>query len=134
MSPRTIRVLVIASVLCVFLGGLVTGYVLGRREPATVAPPQRERLIDQFARELALTGEQRAAIQAVLRDGERTVREAMQRVRPELEAKRSAMERSILDVLTPAQREQYRAMLPDGLPRPPPPGRGRPPHDEPPPP
>ena len=129
MSDRTIRLLVIASVLGVFLGGLVTGYVLGvHRSVEPVArdgrphgpPPPMEPLLDRFTAELGLSPPQRDAIATVLRDGERTMREAFARVRPELEAKRAEIEGAIANVLTEEQRARYREMLPDGLPRPPP--------------
>ena len=135
MSPRMIRLLVVASVIGVFLGGLVVGYVLGTRraaEPPSArrGPPPHHRpgppggvdhLLDEFAGRLELSGEQRDRIRAILVDGQRAAREITARVRPELEARRAEMEAAIAEVLDDEQRARYREMLPDGLPRPPPP-------------
>jgi hypothetical protein len=127
MTDRIIRLLVIASVAGVFLGGLVTGYVLGTHraaEPAVLrgppGPPTREAFLAQFSADLGLSPPQRDAIAAVLRDGERDMRETFARLRPELEERRERIEAAIAAVLTAEQRARYREMLPDGLPRPPP--------------
>lgn len=139
MTDRIVRLLVIGSVIAVFLGGLVTGYVLGihrtvepRPAPADriggpppgPGPRQIDALLDRFSTEIGVSPDQRTALAAVLRDGQRGLRETMERLRPELEARRTAIEGAIDQILTPDQRDRYHAMMPDGLPRPPlgPPG------------
>ena len=130
MNDRIIRLLVIASVAGVFLGGLVTGYVLGTHRAGEAPafrgppgpPPGREAFLERFSAELGLTPPQHDAIAAILRDGERGVRETFARRRPELEQRRATIEAAITAVLTDEQRARYREMLPDGLPRPPPHG------------
>jgi Spy/CpxP family protein refolding chaperone len=139
VSPRAIRLLVIASVMGVFLGGLTVGYVLGVRRAAEPAPapapfgprpphppgppgppgPRVDRLLEEFAGRLALTPEQRDRIRTILADGARAAHEITLRVRPELEAERAEIEAAIADVLTEEQRARYREMLPEGLSRPP---------------
>jgi hypothetical protein len=136
MTDRIVRLLVIGSVIAVFLGGLVTGYVLGthragepppredRLGPPGPGPRQLDALLDRFTAEVGVSADQRAAIATVMRDGQRGLRETMERLRPELEARRTAIEGAIDQILTPDQRARYHAMMPDGLPRPPlgPPG------------
>lgn len=140
MTARAIRALVVTSVLGVFLGGLVVGYVLGTRRAAQVASPapsqppgprpppppevRIDRMLDVFARRLELTADQRAQIRRILLEGERDARAILERARPELEARRASLEAAIVDLLDEPQRVRYREMLPDGLPRPPggPPG------------
>lgn len=136
MTERMIRVLVIASIAAVFLGGLVTGYVLGLRraaEPAHLhpgaAPPPRGALLERFDAVLELSATQRDAIAKLLAEGERTMHETFARLRPELETHRQRIEKAIVDLLSEPQRARYREMMPDGLPRPrhAPPGPPRPP-------
>jgi hypothetical protein len=133
MTDRIVRLLVIGSVIAVFLGGLVTGYVLGIHRtvepgpppPAPIGPPpgpgprQLDALLDRFSTEIGVSPDQRAAIATVLHDGQRGLRDTMERLRPELEAHRAKIEGAIDQILTPEQRDRYHAMMPDGLPRPP---------------
>lgn len=132
MTDRIVRLLVIGSVIAVFLGGLITGYVLGthrageppprpgeRVGPPGPGPRQLDALLDRFTSEVGVSSDQRAAIATVMRDGQRGLRETMERLRPELESRRTAIEGAIDQILTDEQRARYHAMLPDGLPRPP---------------
>jgi hypothetical protein len=127
MNERMLRLLVVASIVGVFLGGLVIGYGLGVRRAAEPpasgpagGPPRLEELLDRFTARLGISPAQRDRIEQHLRDGERKLRETMTRVRPELESHREQIERAILDELTAEQRVKYHEILPHGLPRPPP--------------
>jgi hypothetical protein len=142
VKPRTIRVLVITSVLGVFLAGLVVGYAAalyragsdatppppGRRSPPDPAGGVGERIarrLERFGSVLELADDQRVALTKILTDGERAMLAITAGVRPQLQAKRAELEAEISAVLTVEQRVRYRDLVPGGLARPP----GRPPRD-----
>jgi uncharacterized membrane protein len=147
MNPRTIRLLVIASVLGVFLAGLVIGYgvrfyveneVVVRSPSPSEQPRTRRpfgdiaRRIERVGNDLGLSDAQRTTLTQILTEGERSAQAIIADVRPRLIAKRAEIEAEIAAVLTQAQRAHYREVVPGGLARPPggrpdgPPTRERP--------
>jgi len=75
--------------------------------------PRPERALDAFARDLALSPEQRAAADSILRrefEAANAIREATW---PRMEAVMSDTRRRLDSLLTPTQRERYRALLAD---------------------
>ncbi len=141
MSPRSIRLLVMVSVLGVLLAGLVAGYTLsiyrdqqlersmpsaGRPRPPRPAIDSESyvaRRLERLSRRLDLSEAQRAAILKILSDGNAAARATIDRVRPQLQTIRAEIEAAITAELTEEQRARYLTMDRDRAP----PGRS-PPH------
>jgi Spy/CpxP family protein refolding chaperone len=108
-------------ILAVFCVGLALGLVLGRRMP--LAPqrsgmfmgpagglggrPRAGMLIERLDRELQLTADQRARVQAIF-DGRRSHLEAVQRdIAARAEQERHDLQAEIRKVLTPDQQSRF---------------------------
>lgn len=121
MSDSRTRIWFSLFVLAVFCVGLALGLVLGRRMPLAsqrsgmfVGPPGgpggRPRggmLIERLDRELQLTADQKARVQAIF-DGRRTHLEAVQRdIAARAEQEQRDLQAEIRKVLTPDQQSRF---------------------------
>jgi Spy/CpxP family protein refolding chaperone len=107
---------IVLTLLVVFALGAVAGYfgeryVIHRRPPA--AGPQRPRFpsLDEFAKDLALTAEQKAKIGEIFKRNE----ERMKQLRTELHGRlrdiRSLLKNEIDSVLTPEQKQKLESLI-----------------------
>ena len=91
----------------------------GRRPPGPNEPrpdgprPGPERALDQFARELDLTAAQRTVADSILRHEFEAVNDIRAATWPQMQSVMDDTRRKLDSVLSPAQRERYRAMLAD---------------------
>ena len=92
-------------------GGMPGG---GRRPPGPNEPrPGPERALDQFAREVDLTEAQRTVADSILRHEFEAVNDIRAATWPRMQAVMDDTRRKLDTVLSPEQRERYRAMLAD---------------------
>lgn len=118
------------------IGALGTFLLLERPRPPgpMLGPPPPDRaFMDELEQRLALTPEQRDAIERILREGRREGEEIRHELRPRLERQIDATRERIDALLTPEQRDRFAALrreqrrridrfLLDGPPPPGPPG------------
>jgi len=84
------------------------------RPPSPNAKVRRpERALDAFARDLALSPEQRSAADSILRHEFETANAIREATWPRMEAVMNDTRRRLDSLLTPTQRERYRALLAD---------------------
>lgn len=102
----------------VLLGALVVGGAVGIAADRTLGPPEAAAapvpetgVVDEFAAELALTPEQRAAVDAILDERHRIIDSIMAPVRPQITAARDAARRQIRQRLTAEQQPRFDAYL-----------------------
>lgn len=114
---------VIAAAVLLFLSGLGTGWLLARPRSAGGPPPppaggppeaQLARMLEarlfavrRLERELDLTPEQRARIEALVQETQGRTRQAWQEMQPRLRDEFRRLREDIRAVLTPEQREQF---------------------------
>ena len=107
----------------VLVGALVVGGALGvafdrtlgdrllPRAEAAPVPPRPASVVDEFATELVLSAEQRAAVDSILDERHRIMDSIMDPVRPHLTAARDAARRQIRQRLTAEQQPRFDAYL-----------------------
>jgi hypothetical protein len=83
----------------------------GRPPSPNVIGPGSERAVDAFARDLALSAEQRAVADSILRHEFEAANAIREETWPRMEAVMNDTRRKLDSLLTPAQRERYRALL-----------------------
>ena len=83
----------------------------GRPPSPNVIGPGSERAVDAFARDLGLSTEQRAVADSILRHEFEAANAIREETWPRLAAVMDDTRRKLDSLLTPAQREQYRALL-----------------------
>jgi hypothetical protein len=131
-------------VLVVFALGLGTGLTIGRFGGRPWGPRPFGRPpgppLDRLTRELDLTADQQKQMEVVLQNAGKRFEGFRTRNRTEFETLRAQLSDDILKVLTPAQQERFKKLVPPmpgpgpGLgPRPPMGGQDEPPPAEPPP-
>ena len=85
--------------------------IRGRRPPPNVGRPGTERALDAFARELDLTPDQLTVADSILHHEFETMNEIRDATWPKMQAVMNDTRRKLDSILSPAQRERYRAML-----------------------
>lgn len=117
-------------VLVVFSLGLGTGLTIGRFGGRPRVPPAFGRApgppLDRLTRDLELSTDQQKQMETVLQNARKQFEAFRTRNRTEFETLRAQMSEEILEVLTPAQQERFKKLVP------PIPGPGRGPGPRPP--
>ena len=87
--------------------------IQGGRRPSSpnAGEPGPERALDAFARDLALSPEQRAVADSILRHEFAAANAIREESWPRMQAVMDDTRRKLDSLLTPAQRERYRALL-----------------------
>ena len=85
----------------------------GRPPSPNAKGPRPERALDAFARDLALSPEQRSAADSILRHEFEAANAIRETTWPRLESVMNDTRRRLDSLLTPTQRERYRALLAD---------------------
>ena len=128
MSDNRLRIWFVLFVLAVFCVGLAGGVLVGRRlfpapglffgfrgdPPAfggRMGGPPPQYLVEQMARELDLTPEQRTQVEGVLKASRGRVEEFQRDVRDRFENERRTLRDEIRKVLTPEQQQQFERWL-----------------------
>jgi hypothetical protein len=83
----------------------------GRPPSPNAIGPGSERAVDAFARDLALSPEQRAVADSILRHEFEEANAIREETWPRMEAVMNDTRRKLDSLLTPAQRERYHALL-----------------------
>ncbi len=83
----------------------------GRPPSPNAIGPGPERAVDAFARDLALSPEQRAVADSILRHEFEAANAIREETWPRMEAVMNDTRSKLDSLLTPAQRERYRALL-----------------------
>jgi hypothetical protein len=98
------------------LGAFLTGGAVGFAADRVVSPPRPDvfneaTLIDELARELKLSPEQRVVVDSVWDWRRKQSREIMKTVRPTLDAVRDSARVLMMNTLDDAQKTAFRALL-----------------------
>jgi hypothetical protein len=117
-------------------GRFLHGPLFGRRPPPRPSPAA---MASQLSRELGLNSTQQQQVEEAFKQGAGRLEQFQSKTRQEFDALRAQLDADIERVLTPEQRDKYRARLRDRRHGPPPMGGpggpgGPPPGDPPPPP
>lgn len=98
------------------LGAFLTGGAVGFAADRVISPPRPEAsgdrdMVDELARELKLSAEQRVVIDSVWNWRRRQWREIMSPVRPTLDAVRDSARVLMMNTLDDSQKTAFRALL-----------------------
>ena len=98
------------------LGAFLTGGAVGFAADRVVSPPRPDvfneaTMVDELARELKLSSEQRVVIDSVWDWRRKQSREIMKTVRPTLDAVRDSARVLMMNTLDDAQKTAFRALL-----------------------
>ncbi len=98
------------------LGAFLTGGAVGFAADRMVSPPRPDvfneaTMVDELARELKLSSEQRVVIDSVWDWRRKQSREIMKTVRPTLDAVRDSARVLMMNTLDDAQKNAFRALL-----------------------
>ena len=102
------KLLAAAFLAGAFTLGATVGFGFDRSIANASAAPST---YESFATELALTPEQRAAVDSILDARHRTIDSLLAPVRPQMERARNSAQREIASRLSPAQQARYTAYL-----------------------
>jgi len=98
------------------LGAFLTGGVVGFTADRVISPPRPNMfsdrsMIDELARELKLSPDQRVVIDSVWEWRSRQSRDIMKTVRPSLDAVRDSARVLMMNTLSDTQKTAFRAMI-----------------------
>ena len=112
----------LAFVVLVFATGVGTGLLVARYVPGVAmrrSPPRPSpaEITKRLAADLSLTGEQQRQVEAIFARSSEQMDRLRDTTGQQFDALRAQMDGEIEKILTPAQRERFRALIPPRPPR-----------------